>query len=103
MRYKVVDYYPEMNEHQTGTCDLCLGTAYVDGGIITLEDENFNKYEIPLTIWSYGDYETLYIDNVIKFTTWLQEQDVEPIEEKYQWSWLRKLIKSYNGEDYYEV
>lgn len=103
MRYKVVDYYPEMNEHQTGTCDLCLGTAYVDGGIITLEDENFNKYEIPLTIWSYGDYETLYIDNGVKFSAWLQEQDVEPLWEKYQWAWLRKLIRAYDWEDYYEV
>lgn len=102
MRYKVVDYYPEMNEHQTGTCDLCLGTAYVDGGIITLEDENFNKYEIPLTIWSYGDYETLYIDNGVKFSAWLQEQDVEPLWEKYQWAWLRKLIRAYDWEDYYE-
>lgn len=102
MRYKVVDYYPEMNEHQTGTCDLCLGTAYVDGGIITLEDENFNKYEIPLTIWSYGDYETLYIDNGVKFSAWLQEQDIAPIEEKYQWSWLRQVIKAYGWEDYYE-
>ena len=102
MRYKVVDYYPEMNEHQTGTCDLCLGTTYVDGGIITLEDENFNKYEIPLTIWSYGDYETLYIDNGVKFSAWLQEQDVEPLWEKYQWAWLRKLIRAYDWEDYYE-
>lgn len=103
MKYKVVDYYSEMNEHQTGTCDLCFGTDVVDDGVITLEDENLNKYEIPLTIWSYGDYETLYIDNVVKFTAWLQEQDVEPIEEKYQWAWLRKLIRSYSWEDYYEV
>lgn len=94
MKYKVVDYYSEMNEHQTGTCDLCFGTAEVDDGIITLEDENANKYEIPLL---YG-----IIDNVIKFSAWLQEQDVEPIGEKYQWAWLRKLIKSYDLEDYYE-
>ena len=103
MRYKVVDYYSDMTEHQTGTCDLCFGTAYVDDGVITLEDENSVKYEIPLTIWSYGDYETLYIDNVIKFTAWLQEQDVEPIGEKFQWAWLRKLIRSYDWEDYYEI
>lgn len=101
MRYKVVDYY-KMNEHQTGTCDLCLGTAYVDDGIITLEDENLNKYEIPLTIWEWKGYETLYIDNLVKFSAWLQEQDVEPIEDKYQWAWLRKLIRAYDWEDYYE-
>lgn len=103
MRYKVIDYYSEMNEHQTGTCDLCFGTADVDDDIITLEDENAIKYEIPLTVWDWGDYETLYIDNIIKFTAWLKEQDVEPIEEKYQWAWLRKLIRSYSWEDYYEV
>lgn len=102
MRYKVVDYYSEMSEHQTGTCDLYFGTAEVDDGVITLEDENSVKYEIPLTIWSYGDYETLYIDNIIKFTAWLQEQDVEPMEEKYQWAWLRKLIRAYGWENYYE-
>jgi hypothetical protein len=39
MRYKVVDYYSKMNKHETGTCDLCFGTAEVDDGIITLEDE----------------------------------------------------------------
>lgn len=102
MKYKVVDYYSEMTEHQTGTCDLCFGTAEVDDGIITLEDENSNKYEIPLTVWDWRDYETLYIDNVIKFSAWLQEQDIEPIGEKYQWAWLRKLIRLYNLEDYYE-
>lgn len=102
MRYKVVGYYPEMNEHQTGTCDLCLGTAYVDGGIIILEDENAIKYEIPLTVWDWGDYETLYIDNIIKFSAWLKENDIAPIEEKYQWSWLRQVIKAYGWEDYYE-
>lgn len=102
MRYKVIDYYSRMTEHQTGTCDLCFGTALVDDGIIILEDENANKYEIPLTVWDWGDYETLDIDNVIKFSAWLQEQDVEPIGEKYQWAWLRKLIRSYDLEDYYE-
>lgn len=99
MRYKVVDYYSKMTKHQTGTCDLCFGTSYVDDGIITLEDENTNKYQIPLTVWDWGDYETLYIDNVIKFSAWLQEQDVEPIGEKYQWAWLRKLTRSYDLGD----
>lgn len=102
MRYKVVDYYSEMNEYQTGTCDLCFGTAEADDGIITLEDENSINYEIPLTIWVWGYYKILYIDNVIKFSAWLQEQDVEPIGEKYQWSWLRELIRLYEMEEYDE-
>lgn len=102
MRYKVVDYYSKMNKHETGTCDLCFGTAKVMIPSSTSADENAIKYEIPLTVWDWGDYETLYIDNIIKFTAWLQEQDVEPIGEKYQWAWLRKLIRSYDWEDYYE-
>ena len=102
MRYKVVDYYSEMNEYQTGTCDLCFGTAEADDGIITLEDENSINYEIPLTIWVWGHYKILYIDNVIKFSAWLQEQDVEPIGEKYQWSWFRELIRLYDMEEYDE-
>jgi hypothetical protein len=53
-------------------------------------------------VWDWGDYETLYIDNVIKFSAWLQENDIPPIDEKYQWSWLRQVIKAYGWEEYYE-
>lgn len=97
MKYKVTEYNSDFQEEQTGTCDLCYGTAWVENGSITVEDENGNETEIILTVWDWGDYDTIYIDNVVNFSAWLQERDVEPIsEETNVWSWLHKLVEKYN-------
>lgn len=87
-----------MQEEQTGTCDLCFGTAWVENGSITVEDENGNKIEINLTVWDWGDFDTVYIDNVVKFSAWLQERDVEPIDDVDEWSWLDELVEEYYEE-----
>lgn len=99
MKYKVIDYVSDVQEEQTGTCDLCFGTAWVENGSITVEDENGKTTEIFLTWWSWGDYFTIYIDNVVKFSSWLQERDVEPItEETNAWTWLDELVEKYSEE-----
>lgn len=100
MKYKVIDYVSDVQEEQTGTCDLCFGTAMVENGSITVEDENGNKTEINLTVWDWGDYHTIYIDNVVKFSSWLQEREVEPItEETNAWAWLDELVEKYSEEE----
>ena len=78
MKYKVIDYVSDVRKEQTGTCDLCFGTAWVENGSITIEDENGKTTVIRLTYWDWGDYYTIYIDNVVNFSAWLQERDVEP-------------------------
>ena len=102
MKYKVTEYNSNMQEVQTGTCDLCYGTDLVEEGSITVEDENGNETEIVLTVWDWGDYDTIYIDNVVNFSAWLQERDVEPISKKTEpfdlWYWLKKLVEKYNEE-----
>lgn len=99
MKYKVVDYVSDIQEEQTGTCDLCFGTAMVENGSITVEDENGKTTEIHLTYWNWGDYYTIYIDNVVNFSAWLQERDVEPItEETNAWTWLDELVEKYSEE-----
>lgn len=102
MKYKVTEYNSNMQEVQTGTCDLCYGTDLVEEGYITVEDENGNETEIVLTVWDWGDYDTIYIDNVVNFSAWLQERDVEPINKQVepfdQWYWLKKLVEKYNEE-----
>lgn len=100
MKYKVIDYVSDVQEEQTGTCDLCFGTAWVENGSITVEDENGNKTEINLTVWDWGDFDTVYIDNVVKFSAWLQERDVEPIDDDINvWSWLYDLAEEYCKEE----
>lgn len=99
MKYKVIDYVSDVQKEQTGTCDLCFGTAWVENGFITVEDENGNETEIFLTWWSWGNYDTIYIDNVVNFSAWLQERDVEPItEETNAWTWLDELVEKYSEE-----
>lgn len=100
MKYKVTEYNSDFQEEQTGTCDLCYGTAWVENGSITVEDENGTETEIDLTAWDWDDYDTIYIDNVVNFSAWLQERDVEPIYEKTEpydcWYWLNKLVEKYS-------
>lgn len=55
MKYKVTEYYSDFQEEQTGTCELCFGTAWVENGSITVEDENGTETEIYLTVWDWGD------------------------------------------------
>lgn len=74
MKYKVIKYMSDIQEEQTGTCELCFGTAMVENGSITVEDENGKATEIFLILWSWGDYFTIYIDNVVDFSAWLQER-----------------------------
>lgn len=97
MKYKVTEYNSDFQEEQTGTCDLCFSTAWVENGSITVEDENGNETKIKLTAWEWGCYSTIYIDNVVNFSAWLQEREVEPItEEINDWSWLHDLVEKYN-------
>ena len=99
MKYKVIEYNSDMRKEQTGTCDLCFGTAWVENGSITVEDKNGTKTEIYLTEWDWGNYDTIYIGNVVNFSAWLQARDVEPITEKTQlWSWLNELVEQYSEE-----
>lgn len=99
MKYKVIEYNSDVRKEQTGTCELCFGTAWVENGSITVEDENGKTTNIDLTWWNWGSYDTVYIDNVINFSAWLQARDVELITEETElWSWLDQLVTEYNEE-----
>lgn len=97
MKYKVIDLHSEYAEETTGTCDLCYGTDWVENGYLTVEDENGEQTNIYLTEWDWGDYDTIYIDNVVNFAAWLQEQDVpEIITVNSDWAWLDDIVHQYN-------
>ena len=71
----------------------------VENGSITVEDENGKATNITLTYWDWGDYYTIYIDNVVNFSAWLQARDVEPIDNVDKWSWLDELVEEYYEEE----
>ena len=91
MKYKVIAVESDYEEVVTGTCELCMSTEYINHGFIILEDENGRKVDIPL--WKY--YDEIYINNIVDFSAWLQEQDIEPItdDEFYRLEELLELYK----------
>lgn len=95
MKYKVIDVESDYEEVVTGTCELCMSTAYIDCGTLILADENGIEVYIPLFMsLGWGDYDELYIDNVVDFSAWLQEQDIEPIVDNKFYR-LEELIELY--------
>lgn len=99
MKYKVIEFNSDVQEELTGTCDLCYGTAMVENGYVTVEDETGETTDIYLTYWSWGDYFTIDIGNLVDFSAWLQERDVDPISEETEpWLWLHELVEKYNKE-----
>lgn len=71
----------------------------VENGYVTVEDETGETTDIYLTYWSWGDYFTIDISNLVDFSAWLQERDIEPIgEETELWPWLNELVEKYNEE-----
>lgn len=96
MKYKVIDVETDYEEVVTGTCELCMSTACINVGQLILEDENGTEVYIPLFMsLGWGDYDELYIDNVVDFSAWLQEQDIEPIvdDKFYRLEELLELYK----------
>lgn len=96
MKYKVIDFESDVQEVETGTCDICMSTEYIDFGELILEDEQNNIIRIPVSkpdsSWYY--YDELYIDNIVDFSAWLQEQDIEPIVDDKFYR-LEELLERY--------
>ena len=75
MKYKVIDVESDYEEVVTGTCELCMSTAYIDCGTLILADENGIEVYIPLFMsLGWGDYDELYIDNVVDFSAWYKNK-----------------------------
>lgn len=103
MKYKVIALESDYEEVETGTCELCMGTDYIDCGSIILEDENGQKVDIPLSIYcGWGMYDELYIDNVVNFSAWLAQQDIKPLIDG-DFGRLETLINQYNMEKTNEI
>nr|DAX85430.1 MAG TPA: hypothetical protein [Caudoviricetes sp.] len=98
MKYKVIAYHSDIQEEVVGTCDFCMGTEDVENGYITVEDETEKTTSINLTYrwWSYND--TIYIDNVVNFSAWLQEREVKEIRKGAEFEWLNSLVMDYKEE-----
>lgn len=98
MKYKVIAYHSDIQEEVVGTCDFCMSTEDVETGYITVEDETGKTTNIELTYWYWSIYDTIYIENVVNFSAWLQEREVKEIRKGAEFEWLSSLVMDYNEE-----
>ena len=66
----------DAREEQTGTCELCFGSAWCDNPILIFENPKGDRAEIDGYCWIWGDYLELEIDNYLNFSDWLSKQDI---------------------------
>lgn len=95
MKLRVIDYIEnEMEEVQTGTCELCFGTSLENMDEMILADENDNHYTFKMSDWNYGEVENYYIQNLVGFSEWLNKQDITEDKKRLNYE-VVSLIEEY--------
>lgn len=98
MKIKLIDM--QVNDPDTevvfGTCELCMSTGYAAEPIFKFQDANGKKFEVNGYWWDWGDYDDLWIDNVVNFDAWLIKQDFPAdIADTANYGWLDDLTEKY--------
>lgn len=75
MKLKLIDVKTDWHEVEFGTCELCFSTGFVDEPVFVFEDTEGNQFEVDGYWWSWGDYDEVYIDNLVDFAAWIAQQD----------------------------
>lgn len=112
MKIKLIDVRLDEDFHaEFGTCELCMSTGYAAQPTFIFEDENGIKTEVDGYTWSWGDYDEINIDNVIRFAEWISKQDftdtvkVDNVRWGYDdeysifdYEWLQAIVYAYNDD-----
>ena len=77
---KVIDIGSNQEETQFGTCELCFSYGIADNPYMVLEFPDGTQVTHNTYYWDWGDYHESSVDNVIDFSAWLSEQDLEDDE-----------------------
>lgn len=99
---KVIDAGSDPEWVEYGTCDLCFSTGVADNPWLELEYPDGQTETVDIYYWDWGDYNEAYVGNIVDFSAWLQEQDVEPKYETLETFELMDLIYEYNSEGKHE-
>lgn len=97
--YKVIDIGSNPEDDVTfGTCEICMSYGnYVDNPYLVIEKPDGTTEEVPIYYWSWGDYFEYNIDNVVEFSAFLSEQDIDDGEfEENSTSVIINLINEYD-------
>lgn len=99
---KVIDVGCNPEETRFGTCELCFSYGIADNPYMVLEFPDGTQTTHETYYWDWGDYCEFGVGNVVDFSAWLSEQELEDDEveelkngDKHA---LIRLINEYNWQ-----
>lgn len=81
-------------EEQMGTCELCFWTGWCDNPVFIFKTEDGEKITINGYWWDWGDYDQVYIDNLINFEAWLGKHNWSK-DTEFDTDWLIEAVNEY--------
>lgn len=91
-----VDYLHDGTEYdvQFGTCDYCFSTGMIEHSNprFIFRDADGDDLIVDGSLWKWGDYFAVEIENVVDFGAWLADQDVS-----------NDLVDRLRGNDFYAL
>lgn len=104
IKLKLIDVKLDIDTNATfGTCELCMSYGHtVEQPTYIFEDVATKEtYIVDGYWWSWGDYDSVTVDNVIDFADWISQQDFEDIKwedsgEIFTYEWLQYVVYEYD-------
>lgn len=98
MKLKLIDVETDVETVQTGTCELCYGSQMIGNPVYIFEKESDGvRFKVNGTYWDWGFVEEIEIDNIIKFASYVSDQEFKE-ETEFDYGWLENLVDSYDKE-----
>ena len=95
MKLKLLDVRTDEEFVEFGTCELCFSAGMVDNPVFIFEKEDGTQFEVDGYGWSWGDYESAEIGNVIEFSGYLNKLEFDD-DTEFDSGWLMNLVDHYN-------
>lgn len=74
VKFKLIDVETEVEEDvEFGTCELCFHTGDAIFKTLIFEDSNGVEYKFPNNYWSYGEVESEYYIDYVKFADFIRD------------------------------
>lgn len=74
VKFKLIDVEKEVEEDvEFGTCELCFHTGDAIFETLIFEDSNGVEYKFPNNYWSYGEVESEYYIDYVKFADFIRD------------------------------
>lgn len=104
-RVRLLEYHDEPEETTFGTCEICMYTGTATNPTYTMEftdTETGEKsvHDVEGYSWSWGDYFTVEISNVIHFGDWLEDNHITVSSVLLGYNGLERLV--YQWEETFE-